>query len=105
MEKFFPGIAHLIRKTRWVIPALHIQNHKDYCMYRFGSAYLRWLGHFYGETAEHYWAELNQVGTHTRQMNSGHRHDTINDHHGDWNWKKMANMCTPFSLRLHLFDN
>jgi len=27
-----------------------------------------------------------------RQMSAGHRHDTIIDHHGDWNFKKVVNM-------------
>lgn len=61
-------------------------------MYRYSTNYMPSSGHFHGETAEYYWPELNQVGAFTRQMNNGHRHDTINDHHGDWNWKKITKM-------------
>ncbi|KAJ7889101.1 hypothetical protein B0H14DRAFT_3127089 [Mycena olivaceomarginata] len=30
----------------------------------------------------------NQLGPHVRQLNLGHRQDTIINHHGDWNYKK-----------------
>ncbi|THU89240.1 hypothetical protein K435DRAFT_821464 [Dendrothele bispora CBS 962.96] len=43
-------------------------------------------------TVEYYWVELNQVGGYTRQMNGGHREDTIIAHHHDWNWRKTVNM-------------
>jgi hypothetical protein len=49
----------------------------------FGTAYMECVGHFYGETAEQYWPEANQLGPLIRQMNSGHRHDTLIFHHGD----------------------
>ena len=77
---------------RFVIPALHIVNHIAKCMYVFGTNFLAMLGHFYGETAEHYWPELNQLGSFTKQMNAGHRHNTIINHHNDWNFKKMINL-------------
>jgi hypothetical protein len=91
-EKSFPDIAHLIRRTRWSIPALHVQGHKEDCLYNFSTAYMPCVGHFHGETAEFYWPEANQLGPHVRQMNNGHRQDTLIDHHGDWNWKKTMKM-------------
>jgi hypothetical protein len=90
--KNFPDLLPAIRRIRWLIPLVHVQNHKENCVYCFSSAYMSNAGHFHGETAEHYWAELNQLGPQTRQMNNGHRQDTLIDHHGDWNWKKTANM-------------
>jgi hypothetical protein len=72
-------------------------------MYLFSSAYIPGAGHKHGETAEMTWAEFNQLGPQTRQMNNGHRQDTIIDHFGDWNWKKTANMCKFSSFRYLLF--
>jgi len=59
------------------------------------------MTHFFGETAEHVWPELNQLGAQTRQMNNGHCQDTIIDHHSHWNWTKTSNIgrCTRFSRR------
>ncbi|KAJ6563164.1 hypothetical protein B0H10DRAFT_1966261 [Mycena sp. CBHHK59/15] len=69
-----------------------IKCHQDSCTYLFGTAYMECVGHFHGETAEQYWPEANQLGPHVRQMNNGHRQDTMIHHHGDWNHKKMMNM-------------
>lgn len=92
IKENFPDVAPLIKDMRYAIPALHIQNHKDDCMYKYGTAYLNMVGHFHAETAEHYWPSLNKLAANTKQMNAGHRHDTIIDHHGDWNWKKTTKM-------------
>ena len=96
LKRFKRNFAELltsINKIRWLIPLVHVTNHKDNCNYLFSSAYIPNAGHFHGETAEQTWPELNQLGAQTRQMNNGHRQDTLIDHHGDWNFKKVANMC------------
>ncbi|KAF8883358.1 hypothetical protein CPB84DRAFT_1750702 [Gymnopilus junonius] len=85
-------VADVIRLARWLIPLIHVQNHKDDCMYCFSSAYKPNAGHFHGETAEHFWPTGNQLGSQTRQMNAGHCHDTLIDHFGDWNYKKTINL-------------
>ena len=82
----------------WLIPLLHVQNHKDNCTYLFSSAYAEGAGHFHGETAEMPWVELNQLAPQTRQMNNGHRQDTIIDHQSHWNWAKTSNMGTCFNI-------
>jgi hypothetical protein len=102
-EKQFPDIIHLVKRMRHAIPALHVQGHREDCMCLFGTAYIESIGHFHGETAEHYWPEANQLGPQTRQMNRGHRHDTLIDHHNDWNWKKTMSLgeCLPLILPCH----
>ncbi|TFK35116.1 hypothetical protein BDQ12DRAFT_726248 [Crucibulum laeve] len=97
VERFeinFPNLVPAVKKIRWLIPAVHVLNHKDNCIYVHAAAYTPLAGHFHGETAEHYWAECNQLGPQTRQMNNGHRQDTLIDHHNDWNWKKTAIMSS-----------
>ncbi|KAJ7669584.1 hypothetical protein B0H17DRAFT_1183859 [Mycena rosella] len=83
-------LAHIVRRMRFSIPALHVQGHQEGCIYAYSTAYMLATTHFHGETAEHYWPELNQIGPQTRQMNPGHRQDTVINHHGDWNYKKLA---------------
>lgn len=96
-DENFPDVAPLIWDVRWTIPALHVQGHVDDCMYQFGSAYCPNCGHFHGETAEHYWPELNQLGPQVKQMNNGHRQEVISGHHSDWNWKKTMKMSMSLS--------
>ncbi|KAK6984264.1 hypothetical protein R3P38DRAFT_3332856 [Favolaschia claudopus] len=89
----YVDLADTIKKIRWGVPALHVNGHQDSCTYLFGTAYMECIAHFHGETAEHYWPESNQLGPHTRQMNLGHRQDTIIAHHGDWNHKKTSKIA------------
>lgn len=89
----FPDLVPAVERIRWLIPLVHVRNHKDNCMYNYASSYVVNAGHFHGETAEHYWPECNQLGGQIRQMNNGHRQETLIDHHSDWNWKKTMNMC------------
>ncbi|KAJ7138606.1 hypothetical protein C8R46DRAFT_1321618, partial [Mycena filopes] len=101
-EKQFPELLPMIKRMRWGVPALHVQGHQDSCTYLFGTAYMECVGHFHGETAEQYWPEANQLGPHVRQMNNGHRQDTMINHHGDWNHKKTMNL--PASLAEDIAD-
>ncbi|CAA7271018.1 unnamed protein product [Cyclocybe aegerita] len=99
-KRNFPDLVNAVHRIRFLIPLVHVQNHKDNCMYQFLSAYTDGVGHFHGETAEHVWPELNQLGAQTHQMNNGNRQETLSDHHNDWNWKKTANLAA--TLRLDL---
>lgn len=96
-DEQFPDVAHLVQKMRFAIPALHVQGHKEGCQYWYATAYMEGVAHFFGETAEYYWPTANQCGAQTRQMNNGHRQDTLIDHHGDWNWKKVIKMRESYS--------
>ncbi|KAK7035593.1 hypothetical protein R3P38DRAFT_3183388 [Favolaschia claudopus] len=87
-------LAPVIARMRFSIPALHVTGHQDGCMYAYSTAYMLATAHFHGETAEFYWPRLNQLGPIVRQMNGGHRHDTVINAHSDWNWKKMAKSIT-----------
>ncbi|KAJ7075083.1 hypothetical protein B0H15DRAFT_806464 [Mycena belliarum] len=93
VERFrqsFPDLVWIVEKMRWAVPALHVTGHADRCTYAYSTAYMVATGHFHGETAEHYWPELNQIGPKVRQMNYGHRQDIIVNNHNDWNHKKMS---------------
>ncbi|KAF8907702.1 hypothetical protein CPB84DRAFT_1744604 [Gymnopilus junonius] len=97
-------VSDVIQAARWLIPLVHVQNHKDDCMYCFSSAYTPNAGHFHGETAEHFWPTGNQLGGQTHQMNAGHCHDTLIDHFGDWNYKKSVNLRT-FDIKFNIFKS
>jgi hypothetical protein len=88
---FFPGLANVIKTPIWLVPLLHVMGHKDACAYLYASSYQQCAAHCHSETAEQPWAEHNQAGPLTCQMNPGHRQDVLNAHFGDWNFKKMHN--------------
>ena len=99
----FPHLTDIVSKIRHCIPAMHIQNHQERCMYLYSTAYIENAGHFHGETAEHQHPELNKLGGQVKQMNPGHRHDTLNMFHGIWNFIRIAMMCE-FESLVHYTD-
>ncbi|TDL22683.1 hypothetical protein BD410DRAFT_803124, partial [Rickenella mellea] len=56
---------------------------------KYALNFMKGAGLSHGETVEHPWAENNQAGPMTREMNPGTRHDTLDDLHGFWNWQKV----------------
>lgn len=88
--KHFPDIVPYVDKMRFTIPVVHLQGHKSDCEYWYSSYYMESAGHFYGEQCESTWAEFNQLGGRTRQMNTGMRHDCLNCHLAAWNWDKTT---------------
>ncbi|KAF6752521.1 hypothetical protein DFP72DRAFT_1133715 [Ephemerocybe angulata] len=93
-EKNHPEMAPIIEKFRYLIPLLHVQNHKDNCMYHFACSYTEGAGHFHGETAEFAWPYLNLFGGQGRQMCSGNRHDLYIVLASHWNFKKMIGLAS-----------
>jgi hypothetical protein len=66
--KFGSEVAQIVERFKFLIPLVHIQNHKDNCMYGFSSSYTPHTGHFHGETAEHAWPYVNEFGAQCRQI-------------------------------------
>lgn len=92
-RKNIGDFVEYISTATFVIDALHIHNHREKCMYLFSANYKEAIGRLAAIGSEQYWSENNQLGPQTRQMNKGHRHDKISEHHSDWNWKKTKHLC------------
>ncbi|KAJ6484788.1 hypothetical protein C8R45DRAFT_1075191 [Mycena sanguinolenta] len=103
-DNHFSDLVNDVKTIRWGVPAVHVEAHEDCCKYLFGTAYKECVGHFHGETAEHYWPEANQLGPHVRQMNNGHRQDTLIIHHGDWNHKKTMKLAVTLANDIALAE-
>ena len=91
-----PQLVDAVTLSRYAVPIFHVQGHKDDCQYRFAPPYMEGTGCFKGETIETTWSETNKLGASTREMAAGNRHDHINDHIGDINWRKARRMGTCF---------
>ncbi|TDL14300.1 hypothetical protein BD410DRAFT_734294, partial [Rickenella mellea] len=95
VERFaarFPNTKDIIKFVNCLIPKLHLQGHKDDCQYRYSLNYTPGVGRTHGEAIEAGWAESNQTGGSTKEMNEGHREDTLSDFDGDANFLKMQQM-------------
>lgn len=92
-EKWLPGASILLPRIRGAIPKMHIKNHIASCQQLWAFNYLRYSGETWGENIEGSWAEQNQAAGSTKEQNDGHRHDTLDDVFGFWNWTKLHQMC------------
>ena len=77
------------------VPKFHAPAHKRECRYTFSLDYLEGTGRTDGEAVERTWSEQNGLALRTREMNEGHRHDTINDFHGHGNDRRTTTIGEP----------
>ncbi|KAF8160090.1 hypothetical protein K438DRAFT_1619705, partial [Mycena galopus ATCC 62051] len=89
---FSSFISSVVERLQLLVPKMHLEGHKDDCRYRWSLNWSKWMGRTYGKRIEGNWAEAKQVGGMTKEMNAGHRHDTLNDFFNDWNWIKVQNL-------------
>ncbi|KAF8129995.1 hypothetical protein K438DRAFT_2032380 [Mycena galopus ATCC 62051] len=82
-------LHELLVQMEGQIPADHINRHGPGCQAVWQAVYFNCRAHFHGETAEMLWAFLNPLGSSTRQMTGGARHDTINFVMDAWNVLKV----------------
>ena len=93
-KKSFPILSDIANRIKFYVPKLHIHGHKDDCQYRWSLNFTRWTGRTDGERIESGWSEAKQAGGMTKEMNTGHRHDTLTDFQNDWNWIKAVKLST-----------
>ncbi|KAG6912802.1 hypothetical protein DXG01_012027, partial [Tephrocybe rancida] len=89
----YPNELHLsssIKFITFLIPKFHLPAHIEACntLYSFNLAV--GVGRTDGEAPERGWANINPIAQSTKEMGPGARHDTIDDHFNDWNWRKTV---------------
>jgi hypothetical protein len=102
--KKFPSSAAILEKMRGAIPKMHVKNHIEACQHLWAFNFIRHSGETYGEMIETAWAENNQAAGSTKEMNDGHRHDTLDDLTNFWNWCKLAVMSGSWFCLRHCND-
>lgn len=75
-----------------VIPKFHILGHGIKCQSAWSLNFRRWMARTDGEGVEQEWSHINPVALSTKVMGPGSRHDTLDDHWGAWNWRKVVSM-------------
>ena len=91
-DESFPEQAKLLDRVRGAIPKMHVKNHVASCQQLYSFNYLKYSGETWGENIETSWAEQNQTAGSTKEQNDGHRHDSLDDHFGFWNWSKLRQL-------------
>ncbi|KAI6040184.1 hypothetical protein EDC04DRAFT_2867759 [Pisolithus marmoratus] len=76
------------KHVSFFVPKFHLPAHIMPCQWKYSFNWTCRVGCTNSEVPECGWAHINPVGSSTKVMGPGHRHDTIGDFFGDWNWKK-----------------
>jgi hypothetical protein len=90
-----PISLHLdrIQKTiRFFVPKFHLPAHISTCQSMFSFNFGKHVGRTDGEAPERGWSNIKPVASSTKEMGPGSRRDTLDDHFGDWNWKKLVGL-------------
>jgi len=83
-----------------LVPKFHLNAHIAACQLEYSFNLTPGVGRTDGEAPERGWAATNAVAASTKEMGPGSRCDTLDDHFGDHNWAKIANMGATFPLFL-----
>lgn len=81
------------KQFRFLVPKFHLPAHIAKYQIQYSFNFNSHVGRTDGEAPERGWSHINPVATSTREMGPGSRRDTLDDHFGDWNWKKTTSMC------------
>ncbi|KAG1734228.1 uncharacterized protein EDB91DRAFT_1238442 [Suillus paluster] len=83
---------HTQTTFNFFIPKFHITAHIPTCQINFSFNWTPGVGRTDGEVPERGWADINHIAASTKEMGPGSHRDILDDHFGDWNWKKVATL-------------
>jgi hypothetical protein len=76
----------------FLVPKFHLPAHTEKCQKQFSFNLTPHVGRTDGEAPERGWANSNPLSSSTKEMGPGSRRDTLDDHFGDWNYKKVIGL-------------
>ncbi|KAM6497177.1 hypothetical protein JOM56_007650, partial [Amanita muscaria] len=96
IKLYGPSLGSIVQdmSITFAVPKAHLPVHQDFCKSRFSFNLLPRMGRTDGEAPEHGWAATNAVANSTKEMGPGSRRDTLDDHFGDYNWRKVTNLSS-----------
>lgn len=77
---------------QYAVPKFHLPPHEAKCQAPHSLNFKPGVGETDGEGVERNWAMTNGAAASTREMGPGARHDTLDDHCGHANWRKLVTL-------------
>jgi hypothetical protein len=93
--KLFPRDYHIDHdsvKVKFLVPKFHLPAHRPACQSSYSFNFAPHVGRTDGEAPERGWSNTNALSSSTKEMGPGSRRDTLDDHFGDMNWKKICGL-------------
>ncbi|KIL54938.1 hypothetical protein M378DRAFT_46403, partial [Amanita muscaria Koide BX008] len=94
----YMAVTH--RQLQFLVPKFHLPAHVQYCQANFSFNFTPHVGRTDGEALERGWSAVNAIAGSTKQMGPGSRRDTLDDHFGDYNWRKVTSLATTFARKV-----
>ncbi|KAF5344859.1 hypothetical protein D9756_011191 [Leucocoprinus leucothites] len=95
----FRYLEKTVTEMRGAVPKMHIHGHNWECQIEHSFFYKPYSGMTCGEGIESTWSEQNHAASSTKELNEGHRHDTLDDFNGYWNWCKAVKIGLSLSAQ------
>lgn len=76
----------------FLVPKFHLPAHRQACHSKYSFNFTAHVGRTDGEAPERGWSNTNALSSSTKEMGPGSRRDTLDDHFGDMNWKKVCHL-------------
>ncbi|KAK0435653.1 hypothetical protein EV421DRAFT_1892517 [Armillaria borealis] len=90
----------LERNILYLVPKFHLPAHILKCRDNFSFNFSAKVGRTDGEAPERGWAATNALAASTKEMGPGARRDTLDNHFGDYNWRKIITLAETLCSRL-----
>ncbi|KAJ8515159.1 hypothetical protein ONZ45_g7382 [Pleurotus djamor] len=85
--------------TTYLVPKFHLFAHRTACHIEYSFNLTPRVGRTDGESPERGWAAMNPIASSTKEMGPGSRRDTLDDHFGDYNWRKVISLHSTLLTR------
>ncbi len=85
----------------YLVPKFHLPAHILKCHNDFSFNFSPKVGRTDGEAPERTWAATNALANSTKEMGPRSHRDTLDDHFGDYNWRKIVIMGLWFSAIIY----
>lgn len=76
----------------FLVPKFHLPAHREKCRNTYSFNYTPKVAYTDGEAPERGWSAVNALASSTKEMGPGSRRDTLDDHFGDYNWRKVTTL-------------
>ena len=90
----FADIPPALDRISYLVPKAHLPGHIDDCVYEYSPNFIEGSGRTDGEALERDWAIMNHLATSVREMAPADRHEVLEDHMNEINFKKISVMRT-----------
>jgi hypothetical protein len=79
-------------RVTFLVPKFHLPAHRLACHSSYSFNLTPCVGRTDGEAPERGWSSTNALSSSTKEMAPGSRRDTLDDHFGDMNWRKVCGL-------------